>query len=234
MDSNKKNEISNSVSEICENFSMLTDNIDKIDRKIEFITKIFYKLSYNATLDTSDTNSYLKFQIELLNIEKNYYNGVRNSIKNKFVSELYSISELILMLLGSIENINIDDNNGKNNILKKVSKIKKDDDTETSSIIENVNNTLNNLMLVKEFIDLFDVFIQETIQTNRKDNIHCNNFKVNLENKKQHILLEYNKYYGKIEELINYFIECTHELKTQLKYQKLLSFLTDKKEDKSI
>ena len=63
MDSNKKNEISNSVSEICENFSMLTDNIDKIDRKIEFITKIFYKLSYNATLDTSDTNSYLKFFI---------------------------------------------------------------------------------------------------------------------------------------------------------------------------
>ena len=33
---------------------MLASNIDKIDRKIEDITKIFYKLSYNAALDTSD------------------------------------------------------------------------------------------------------------------------------------------------------------------------------------
>ena len=50
MNSNKKNEISNNVSKICDSFNMLTTNIDKIDRKIDFITKVYYKLSYNATM----------------------------------------------------------------------------------------------------------------------------------------------------------------------------------------
>lgn len=230
MNTNKKNEISNNVSQICDSFNMLTTNIDKIDRKIEFITRIYYKLSYNATLDSTDTNSYLKFQIELLNIEKNYYGGLRKGIKTKFVTELYSISESILMLLGSIENINMDSNEEKNNILKKISKLKKSNDLETSSIIENVNSTLSNLELIKEFVNSFDKFINETIQKNKKENIHCNNFRLNLENKKQHILLEYNKFYGKLEELIGYFVECTNELKVQLKHQKLLSFLTNKEE----
>ena len=70
MDTKKQNNLSNNVTQICESFNMLASNIDKIDRKIEDITKIFYKLSYNATLESSDTNSFLKFQIELLNVEK--------------------------------------------------------------------------------------------------------------------------------------------------------------------
>ena len=80
MDTQKQNNLSNNVTQICESFNMLASNIDKIDRKIEDITKIFYKLSYNATIESSDTNSFLKFQIELLNVEKNYYSLLRHNI----------------------------------------------------------------------------------------------------------------------------------------------------------
>ena len=222
----QQNDLSN-VTKICDSFNMLASNIDKIDRKIEDITKIFYKLSYNATLDTSDTNSFLKFQIDLLNVEKNYYTLLRKNIKSKFVAEIYEISEHILMVLGSIDNIKMDLNREKEEILKRVCPLKKNDDFETSSIIEDVNGTISNLALIKEFVNVFEKFIADTIENNKKENIHCNNFKVNLESKKMHILLEYNKFYNKLEELISYFVKCTDELKIQLKNQKLLSFLTD-------
>ena len=228
MDTQKQNNLSNNVTQICESFNMLASNIDKIDRKIEDITKIFYKLSYNATLESSDTNSFLKFQIELLNVEKNYYSLLRHNIKSKFVTEMYEIAEHILMVLGSVDNIKMDLNREKNEILKRVCPLKKATDFETTTIIENVNGTINNLALIKEFVNVFDKFITDTIQNNKKDNIHCNNFKVNLEAKKAHIMLEYDKFYNKLEELITYFLECTNELKIQLKNQKLLSFLTDR------
>lgn len=228
MDTKKHNDLSNNVTQICESFNMLASNIDKIDRKIEDITKIFYKLSYNASLESSDTNSFLKFQIELLNVEKNYYSLLRRNIKSKFVTEMHEIGEHILMLLGSVDNIKMDLNREKENILKRVCPLKKNNELETSSIIENVNGTINNLELIKEFVEVFDKFINDTIENNRKENIHCNNFKVNLESKKSHILLEYKKFYNKLEELISYFLECTNELKIQLKNQKLLSFLTDR------
>ena len=81
----------------------------------------------------------------------------------------------------------------------------------------------SNLALIKEFVNVFEKFIADTTENNKKENIHCNNFKVNLESK-MHILLEYNKFYNKLEELISYFVKCTDELKNQLKNQKLLSF----------
>ena len=132
------------------------------------------------------------------------------------------------MVLGSVDNIKMDLNREKDEILKRVCPLKKATDFETASIIENVNGTINNLGLIKEFVNVFDKFITETIENNKKDNIHCNNFKVNLEAKKAHIILEYEKFYNKLEELISYFLDCTNELKIQLKNQKLLSFLTDR------
>ena len=230
MDTEKQNNLSNNVTQICESFNMLKSNIDKIDRKIEDISALFYKLSYNATLESSDTNSFLKFQIQLLNIEKNYYSSLRKNIKSKFVSEIYEMSEQILMVLSSIDNIKMDLNREKEEIMRRVCHLKKTNDIETGSIIETVNGTINNLELIKEFVNIFEKFINDTIDKNKKDNIHCNNFKVNLENKKDHIILEYNKFNHKLDELISYFLSLCDELSNQLKHQKILDFLVNKKE----
>ena len=71
-------------------------------------------------------------------------------------------------------------------------------------------------------------FIKDTIKQNIRENLHCNNFKVTLENKQQHIILEYQKFNNKLEELVEYFLNCTTQVSEQLENQKLLDFLVIK------
>ena len=224
-----KNEINNNINSICSCFDKLDDNIEKINRKIDEISTAFFKFSYNMSLQENQTNSYLKFQIELLKNERTYYKKVKNSLKEKLVKDIYTIAESIIMLLGSIENIHIDRVEEKTAILKRVNSLKNyNSKIETSEILELVNSTLHNLDLIDGFVKVFDIFIKETIKQNRRDNLHCNNFKVTLENKQQHIILEYQKFNNKLEELVEYFLNCTTQVSDQLKHQKLLDFLVIK------
>ena len=58
-------------------------------------------------------------------------------------------------------------------------------------------------------------------------NYHCNNLKTNLEVKRNHIIIEHKKYTNKLNELIEYFYKCCHELKEQLKHQNLQKFFNN-------
>ena len=122
--SGSKNEINSNINSICSCFDKLDNNIEKITRKIDEISNAFFKYSYNMSLQQNETNSYLKFQIELLKNEKAYYKKVKVSLKNKLVKDIYIIAESIVMLLGSIENIHIDNKEAKNSILKRVNSLK--------------------------------------------------------------------------------------------------------------
>ena len=224
-----KGEINNNINSICSCFDKLDDNIEKINRKIDEISTAFFKYSYNMSLQENQNNSYLKFQIELLKNERIYYNKVKKNLKEKLVKDIYTIAESIIMLLGSIENIHIDRVEEKTAILKRVNSLKNyNSKIETSEILELVNSTLHNLELIDVFVKVFDAFIKETITQNRRDNLHCNNFKVTLENKQQHIILEHQKFTNKLEELVEYFLKCTEQLSEQLDHQKLLDFLVVK------
>lgn len=231
INSSSKNMISNNINIICSCFDNLDSNIEKINVKVNNISDVFFKLSYNMSDQATETNSYLKFQIELLNNEKKYYQTMKSSLKEKFIKDLYIIAESIIMLLGSIENIHVEKSQDKKNLLKKVNYLKKyNSKLETSEVLELVNSTIYNLELIEKFIKIFDNYIQETITNNKRENLHCNNFRINLENKKQYINLEYNKYFTKLEELVEYFLECSQELNEQLNHQKLLDFLIIKKD----
>lgn len=227
--SGSKNEINSNINSICSCFDKLDNNIEKITRKIDEISNAFFKYSYNMSLQQNETNSYLKFQIELLKNEKAYYKKVKVSLKNKLVKDIYIIAESIVMLLGSIENIQIDNKEAKNSILKRVNSLKNyNSKIETSEVLELVNSTLFNLELIDAFVKVFDEFIKDTIKQNKRENLHCNNFKVTLENKQQHIILEHQKFTNKLEELVEYFLKCTEQLSEQLDHQKLLDFLVVK------
>ena len=111
-----KNEINNNINSICSCFDKLDNNIEKINRKIDDITKAFYKYSYNMSLQENQTDSYLKFQIELLKNERSYYKKVKNSLKEKLVKDIYiGINNVVR----SIENIHIDRVEEKTAILKR-------------------------------------------------------------------------------------------------------------------
>ena len=98
-----KNEIITHVTKICDTIDSLDSNIDKINQKVDNISKLFYQLSYNSSLPSTDTNSYLKFQIEQLENEKSYFTNIKKSLKEKLVTDIYTISESILMLLSSLK-----------------------------------------------------------------------------------------------------------------------------------
>lgn len=232
MNIDNKNDINNKVNQICQCLDFLNNNTLKINQKISEITEVYYKFNFNNTLQINESFEYMKFQIELLKVENKYYSDLLAKIKFKFIKDIYEISESILMLLCSIENINLDNNKEKDNILERVVALKKHkNNLETSEILEIINSTLCNLDLTKEFVNIFEKYIIDTIKKNKRENLHCNNFKINLQNKKEHILLEYNKFYNKINELVTYFVLLTAELTKQLKYQKLLDFLVNKNDE---
>lgn len=226
-----KNTINNNVNIICSCFDNLDNNIEKINVKINEVSDVFFKLSYNMSDQATESNSYLKFQIELLKNEKKYYQLVKSSVKQKFVKDLYLIAESIIMLLSSLENIHIDNIQEKKTLLKRINFLKKyNSNLETSEVLELINSIIYNLELVDKFIKIFEKYIKDTIIKNKRENLHCNNFRINLENKKQFIRLEHNKYKTKLIELIEYFLTCSQELNEQLKHQQLLNFLIKKKE----
>ena len=226
-----KSEIYDNVNTICACFDKLDANIQRINSKVNEITEIYFKYSYSMSNDINETNSYLKFQIELLKNERAYCENVKQNLKEKFVKDIHGIAEMLVMLMGSLESIYIDNKADKDNILKRVTSIKKmNTNQETSEIIELFNATLHNLDLLHEFIQVFDKYIVETIEKYKRDNIHCNNFKVTLKSKKHSIALEHQKFINKIQELVEYFLKCTKELNLQLENQKLLDFLVSKKQ----
>ena len=226
-----KNEILNKVNDISNVFKSLENNINNISRKIDDVNKIYYKLDFNSSIDINDTKSYLKFQIIILQNEKNYYENLKKYIFERFSKDIYFILESIIMVLSSIENLNIKSPE-INNLLKNVSKIKNyknisKKQIDIITINEMINSIINNLNIIEDFIKFFNNYIINTSKRNSLKNYHCNNLKTNLEAKKNHIKLEHQKYVNKINELIQYFSKCTNELNEQLKYQNIQKFFNN-------
>lgn len=233
MNVDRKNSINNNVNKICYCFNLLDKNIQKIDDKVKNVSKVYYHLNFNNSVQTKETYGYMKYQIDLLNNEKMYFSQLLKKIKGKFIEDIYEISESILMLLCSIQNIKIEDEPKKKKLLSEIHTIrnKKKTEIDTPELLDIFNSTVSNLEIVRSFVDIFQVFINNTIEKNKRENLHCNNFKINLQNKKEQILLEYNKYEYKINELLSYFLSLTKELEEQLKNQKLLDFLVEKNKE---
>ena len=72
-----KNEILDKVSDISGAFKILENNINNISKKIDDVNKVYYKLDFNSSIDINDTKSYLKFQITVLQNERNYYENIK-------------------------------------------------------------------------------------------------------------------------------------------------------------
>lgn len=226
-----KNEILDKVNNISGAFKVLENNINNISKKIDDVNKVYYKLDFNSSIDINDTKSYLKFQITVLQNERNYYENIKKYIFERFTKDIYFILESIIMVLSSIENLNIKSQE-INNLLKGVSKIKNyknisKKQPDITIINEMINSIIHNLSIINEFTNLFNTYIINTTKRNLLKNYHCNNLKTNLEVKKNHISLEYQKYVNKINELIEYFSKCTNELNEQMKHQNIQKFFNN-------
>jgi len=222
-------DLNSKINKIVDTMDKLDINIEKIHNKTLDINKLYMRYNLNDTLPLKKTATYLKFQIELLNIEKRYYKNIRKIILQKLSTEIYDIAEFSLLMLSALDDINIEKKVEKNNILNKIVKIKKKDKIDYNNIIILINSTIKNLNLINEFLKLIDEYINEELEIAIKKNYHTTNFKVSLQNKKNHISLEYEKYCVQLNELINYFMNCSNSIISKLETQDLFKFFVKKK-----
>ena len=217
-------ELSTKINKILSLIRKIEIFIEKIKNKIAEINTIYIEFEFNKNLIFTKTNSYLKFQVELLNNEKSYYTKVKKTIVRKLSAELYEISEYIIIILISMENLDINKREEIKQIMSKIIKISKKDKYNSSQLVEMVNSTNNNIQLVADFMKLFDEYIDSLDTISKEKNFHCKTLKLSLSNKKNHIVIEYDKYCALLKETINYFVGCSDAISFQIDNNKLLSF----------
>ena len=202
---------------------------EEIEKKITQINHIYIQYEFNKNLKLEKPNSYLKFQVDYLYNEKKYFSNIKKYFIKKFVEDLYDISDNIIIILISLDNLDIGFIDEKNNIMNKIIKVSYQKNINSGKITELVNIILNNLKQANDFIKLFERFIVVSHNQNRKKNIHSKNLKINLMNKKNHLELEKEKYTEQLDILINYFYDFSKSIDLQLDKQKLLHFFVDNK-----
>jgi len=223
-------DLNSKINKIVDTMDKLDVNIEKINSKIIDINKLYMRYDLNNTLPLKKTTTYLKFQIDLLNTEKRYYKNIKKIILQKLSTEIYEVAEFSLLMLGSLDDINIEKKVEKNNILNKIVKIKKKEKIDYNNIVILINSTIKNLNLINDFLQLIETYINEEVTNSNNKNYHTTNFKVSLLNKKNHISLEYEKYCSQLNELINYFVNCSNSITSQLEKQELFNFSVIKKD----
>ena len=221
--------VSNKTNFIMKVLKKIDSKVEEIDRKITEINHIYIQYEFNKNLKLEQANSYLKFQVDFLFNEKKYFTNIKKFFLKKFVEELYGISDYIILILISIEDLDIGYIEEKDNIMNKIIKVSQQKNINSGKITELVNIILNNLKLSNDSIKLFEKFIITSHNQNRKKNIHSKNFKINLMNKKNHLELENKKYIQQLDILINYFFDFAKSIDLQLDKQKLLHFFVNNK-----
>ena len=221
--------ISNKTSYIMKVLNKIDLKIEEIEKKITEINHIYIQYEFNKNLKLEQPNSYLKFQVDFLYNEKKYFFNIKKYFTKKFVDELYGISDFIILILISLEDLDIGYIEEKKNIMNKIIKVVNQKVINSSKITELVNSINNNLKLSYDSIKLFEKFILTSHNQNRKKNIHSKNLKINLMNRKNHIELETKKYSEQLDILINYFYEFSTSIEMQLDKQKLLHFFINNK-----
>ena len=221
--------ISNKTSYIMKVLNKIDLKIEEIEKKITEINHIYIQYEFNKNLKLEQPLSYLKFQVDFLYNEKKYFFNIKKYFTKKFVDELYGISDFIILILISLEDLDIGYTEEKKNIMNKIIKVVNQKVINSSKITELVNSINNNLKLSYDSIKLFEKFILTSHNQNRKKNIHSKNLKINLMNRKNHIELETKKYSEQLEILINYFYEFSTSIEMQLDKQKLLHFFINNK-----
>ena len=216
------NSLNDKTIKIISNLQILIYSINILKKKIILINKINSKLDKNKILK-QELNNNLLFQSYILKNEFTYYTNIYNIIIEKYSKDLYELSEYILIIIISLNKLKINIEK-KKIIIDKIIYKKKIITKKSGKLNELISNIINNLKVVDEFIYLFNSYIIELKKENTKNNLHNNNFEINIKYKKEKILLEYNKYCDKFIKIINYFMECSDSVINQIETSKLLKF----------
>tara|TARA_B110000285_G_C14675853_1_gene402455 strand:+ start:231 stop:578 length:348 start_codon:yes stop_codon:yes gene_type:complete len=112
------NVLENKTTTIIANLQILNQNISVLKNKIIQINNINSKLEKNKILK-QESNNNLSFQCDMLKNEFLYYTNIYNIILDKYSKDLYELSEYILIILYSLNKLEIDNTEKKNTFLIK-------------------------------------------------------------------------------------------------------------------
>lgn len=208
---------------ITKNILKLNNNISLLKKKIILLDTINSKLEHNTFLKQENNNN-LSFQSSILKNEFSYYTNIYNIILEKYSKDLYELTEYILIILISLNKLEINKTEQKKIIYNKIIYTKQIKNVNSGKLKEIIHNIINNLKVVDEYIELFNNYITELSKENTNKNIHNNNYVLNIEYKKQTIVLEYKKYCDKFKKMIYYFEESLDSIINQIDNSKLLNF----------
>ena len=207
---------------IVKHLQQLTKNISLLKKKIVTLDSINTKLEKNKILKIGNDN--IQFQSDILKNEFSYYSNLYNIILDKYSKELYELTEYILIILLSLNKLEFDNNEEKKTIYNKIIFTKKNTKTSAGKLKEIINNIINNLKIVDEYINLFNIYISKYSKDNSKKNIHNTNYELTIHYKKKSILLEYNKNCDKFQKIIDYFSDSLDSVIGQIDNSPLLNF----------
>lgn len=213
------------TSDIISNIEKLNGKVEIIRKKSNSITKALGDFATRKSLNLDKSIEYLNFQEQIMLNEKNYYKKIKTLLIEKLYSDLYSTAEYTIMLLSSLDNLDIENNDDKKNVLHKMVPIKNLGKKSINNIKPLVSSINTNLELISKLINLFDNFIQKTNKENTDNNLHCNNYYVSLNNKCNHMILQHNKNYEETCETIEYFLKFSNAISEQLDNEKIFDFL---------
>ena len=208
---------------IITNLQKLSTNISLLKTKLFQLNKINTKLEKNKILKIENSNNIL-FQSTILKNEYNYYSNIYNIILDKYSRELYELTEYILIILISLNKLEIDNKEHKKTIFNKIIYTTQITDISSGKLKEIIHNIINNLKVVDEFIRLFDTYITTLSENNTQKNIHNSSFELNIKYKKESIVVEYNKYCDKFIKTTHYFTDCSDSVINQIDNSQLLKF----------
>tara|TARA_A100001388_G_C28739970_1_gene486287 strand:- start:317 stop:1030 length:714 start_codon:yes stop_codon:yes gene_type:complete len=216
------------MNEIDENMQTLDNFEEDINIKESDITSLITKLKKKNFLDLEDSLTNLSFQQSILRNEKQYATGLRKIFLEKIYNDMYSLAENILMFVGSIDTIEFEDNKDKK--VQKIANIKNItyENLNIKNLSNLVNSVNNNLCIIKNNIDNFEKYIDETNKTITDNNFHCKMFKTNLMNQRQHIIIEYNKFVNQLNKIVEYYLDFSKHISDQLSSQKIIDFCLKK------
>tara|TARA_X000000950_G_C13892462_1_gene651434 strand:- start:395 stop:1093 length:699 start_codon:yes stop_codon:yes gene_type:complete len=211
------------TSTIISNLQVLNNNISLLKKKILTINNVNSKLEKNKILK-QDVNNNLIFQSSMLKNELSYYSNIYNIILQKYSKELFELADYILIILVSLNKLEIENSDKKKSIFSKIIFTKKFTKKSSGNLKQLFTGIINNLKVVDEFIQLFNKYIKQIKNQNTDKNLHSDNFEININYKKDIITIEYKKYCDKFLKTINYFMNCSNCVIDQIETSKLLNF----------
>ena len=82
---------------------------------------IFRKNSHSI----NNSKSFLQFQLQLLNNENNYFRNLKKIINNKLYAEIFELNDNIMMIIFSLELLQVNDIKKKTAIMKRKRTVKR-------------------------------------------------------------------------------------------------------------